>query len=82
MKPSEIEVGKTYRNRGAGRTKRRVVAIHPPGSEACNRTPWSSNNQRHYEEAVEYEQQGVGTRLLFISSFATWAGSVVEEKPN
>lgn len=30
MKPSEIQVGKTYQNRGKGTTTRKVLAVDPP----------------------------------------------------
>jgi hypothetical protein len=69
MKPSEIQVGKTYRNRGAGRTKRLVLQISDePGLGLC----------------VNYKQIGgqwdVHDFWLSLESFARWAGSVVEEK--
>ena len=71
MKASDIQVGKTYTNRGAGRTRRTVVAI---GTE--HRPEWFG-----YPEAtpgpdelgVLYEQDGK-QGCLFLNSFASWAG--------
>jgi len=69
MKQSEIQVGVIYVNRGAGRTRRTVVAI---GEE--HQPPWDGT--RGDEPGVLYEQNGV-RRVLYLSSFAKWAkGSV------
>jgi hypothetical protein len=72
MKPSDISVGKTYRNKGAGRTTRRVVDMgtHLPPPH------WFSSNPRPGESVVEFVQ-GNATRRLYLSSFAAWAGSEV-----
>jgi hypothetical protein len=72
MKPSDISVGKTYRNKGAGRTTRRVVDLgaHLPPPH------WFSSNPRPDESVVEFVQ-GKETRRLYLSSFAAWVGSEV-----
>jgi len=63
MKPSEIEVGKTYRNCGAGTTQREVKAISPTGLVEF----W---DKTHYWRK--------GTHFLSLNAFSQWAGSVVE----
>jgi hypothetical protein len=68
MKTSEIEVGKTYVNRGKGTTKRTVLAIgdeHRP-KHFFGATPPN-------EPGVLYEQSGA-LDYLYLSSFAAWAG--------
>lgn len=72
MKPSEIQVGKTYRNRGAGRTRRTVVAIGPEHSPYWTRTG---------EPGVLYRQCIGGEmreRTIALGSFARWAGAEVQ----
>jgi hypothetical protein len=80
MKPSEIKVGKTYCNRGAGRTQRKVLEI-----SIENRPDWygsDSNKPPDDEHGVLYEQMttrlGSFTDQLFLSSFAAWAGREVD----
>lgn len=68
MKPKDIYVGRTYRNRGKGTTRRKVLRIEK--GLACN---WYSTRQRPDEPVVEYEQGGCASRL-YLSSFAAWAG--------
>jgi hypothetical protein len=78
MKPSEIEVGKTYTNRGAGRTRRTVIGI---STEHNDKVPWYGSGSPPLEPAVLYEQNVRGKMQdgkLFISSFASWAGKEVE----
>lgn len=70
----EIVVGKTYRNRGAGRTRRKVLAI---GDEHRPKY-WNSSNVPPREPGVLYEQKGVKGRL-YLTSFTAWVGSVVED---
>lgn len=67
MKPSEIAAGKTYVNRGKGKTTRTVIAV---GYE---------HRPRHFfgatapdEPGVLYEQGGKRDSL-YLSSFAAWA---------
>lgn len=75
MKPSDIQVGKTYRNRGAGRTTRTVLEI---GTHL--EAPWYSPNVRPDEPVVKYAQGGKsGTNTLYLSSFAAWCGKELEE---
>jgi len=74
MNPTEIQVGKTYKNRGLGRTQRRVVAIgveHRPRLWPGDESKRPSAN----EPGVLYVQNGQ-QNCLFLSSFAQWAGSV------
>jgi len=69
MKPSEIQVGVTYVNRGAGHTQRKVLAIdyeHQPKL-------WLSwKETRPDEPGVLFEQKGKQS-TLYVSSFAHWA---------
>ena len=69
MKSSEIAVGKTYANRGEGKTKRTVIAIgdqHRP-RQYFGATPPG-------EPGVLYEQNSGRRDKLYLSSFAAWAG--------
>ena len=68
MKPSAVKVGVTYVNRGAGRTRRTVLAIgdgHRPDN-------WFSSKPRPDEPGVLFEQKGQ-RHTLYLSSFAHWA---------
>lgn len=74
MKPSEIEEGKMYRNRGKGKTVRRVIAIgdeHRPER-------FLSMNEPPEEPGVLYADMKGRHERLYLSSFAAWAGSIVE----
>lgn len=72
MKPSEIEVGNTYRNKGAGKTQRKVLDI---GEHI--QAPWYSSHPQTEPRNVLYEQNfKVGS--LNLLSFAAWAGSEVK----
>jgi hypothetical protein len=76
VKPSEIKAGKTYRNRGAGQTARKVVDI---GNHIG--VTWFGSGPPPDEPGVRYIQSGrfgAYANTLFISAFARWAGSVVE----
>lgn len=69
MKPSDVKVGETYVNRGAGRTQRKVLAI---GIEHRPRE-WLGNLSREPDESgVLFEQKGKQS-TLYLSSFASWA---------
>lgn len=57
MSPSKIEVGKTYCNRGKGRTTRTVLEISDNLKAA-----WFSNGDRPHEPVVRYIQNGVHLR--------------------
>ena len=66
MKPSEIEVGKTYCNAGKGTTRRNVMEIR---TDLNPLNPW-----------VRYLSIETGfTQQLRLYSFAKWAGREVEE---
>jgi hypothetical protein len=71
MSPSKIEVGKTYCNRGKGRTLRTVLEI----SRDIPVT-WYSPNDRPDDPVVRYSQAGV-EGCLYLRSFATWCGREV-----
>lgn len=79
MKPSLIQVGKTYRNRGKGRTTRTVLAIVTDGSI---RPHWFSSSPAPNEPVVVYRQGGPDTdssreSSIYLKSFATWCGEEV-----
>ena len=73
MKPSEITAGKTYSNRGKGTTKRTVIEI---GER--HRPKHYFGSLRPLEPCVLYEQDGKRD-VLYLSSFASWAGKEVDE---
>ena len=70
----EIVIGKTYRNRGAGRTRRKVLAI---GNEHRPKK-FHSPNVPPREPGVLFEQNGTLGKL-YLTSFTAWVGSVVED---
>jgi len=72
MRVSEIQVGKTYVNRGAGRTRRHVLGI---GDQYRPKIFYSRKNPPR-EHGVLFEQGGK-EHTLYISSFANWAGHEV-----
>lgn len=74
VKPSEIEVGETYVNRGAGKTMRRVIAI---GAD-CVPDEWHGFHPPPVEPGVLFVQKGK-TQKIYLSSFASWAGAKVAE---
>ncbi len=76
MKASDIQVGQTYANRGAGRTQRKVLAISPEHRPPC----FFSSNAPPDEPGVLYEQGG-SQYTLYLSSFAQWAGREFIEQP-
>ena len=71
MSPKLIQVGKTYCNRGAGRTTRKVEEI---GTQI--KAPWFSSSMPPNEPVVQYRQDGK-IATLYLRSFAQWAGSEV-----
>jgi len=68
MKPQDIKVGRTYRNKGAGRTKRKVLEISPD-----LKVRWLGEGDPPKEPVVRFEQEG-NESMLFLGSFASWAG--------
>lgn len=72
MKPSEIKVGCTYSNKGAGKTQRKVIAI---GNEYRPKNWWGLGQQPD-EPGVLYEQKEKQNNI-YISSFAAWCGNEV-----
>ena len=72
MKPSDIEVGKTYVNKGKGRTSRTVLEI---GTNL--KASWLSDTKPPYEPVVKY-RQGKWEYTLYLSSFAAWCGKEKE----
>lgn len=73
MKPTEIEVGKTYRNKNAGRTQRKVLDI----GDHCPPKMWLPLSSQPDDPGVVYEQSGK-IRSVYLSSFAAWAGAEVK----
>ena len=72
MKKTQIKVGKTYVNKGAGRTKRKVLDL-----SKNIKPPWCGSNAPPDEPGILYEQIGglfSGRGKLYLSSFAAWAG--------
>lgn len=65
MKQSEIRVGSVYRNRGKGTTQRRVVGL--------------SSADVEYQQLLPGGTLWSEKRRLWIDSFATWAGSEVQD---
>ncbi len=76
MRPNEIKVGDTYRNRGAGRVTRRVLEI----SWYARPEHWlgSDETQPKNEKGVRFVDSKGREGRLYLSSFAAWAGNVVE----
>ena len=75
MKPSEIKAGCTYRNRGAGRTWRKVQCISTHVSPS-----WSSHRPPPVNEpGVRYVDNTGRVSTLYLCSFASWAGSEVDD---
>lgn len=72
MKREDIQVGKTYRNRYKGNTTRKVLEISKD-----LRVPWLSSSTKPNEPVVRFLQNHE-EGFLYLSSFASWAGSVVE----
>jgi len=84
MSPNQIEVGKTYCNRGAGKTRRTVVLItcQDPDSDSCFYIGYKPHKGK---TKVFFQQYGLGrqvsTWFLLLDAFAAWAGrEVVDEK--
>lgn len=75
MSPKKIEVGRTYRNRGAGRTWRKVQFI------SMDVKPWwSSDSLPPDDPGVQYIDSNGRVDQLFLRSFASWAGSEVTDE--
>lgn len=77
MNPKQIKIGATYRNKGAGTTERTVIAI---GREYRPERWWGNANTSAPNEPGVLFKQGTMEHKLYLSSFASWAGSVVENK--
>jgi len=76
MKPSEIRVGVTYVNKGAGTTWRKVLAI---GDEYRPKKWLSGGSEPPNEPGVLFVDNRDFENRLYISSFAAWVGGVKEE---
>ena len=77
MKPSEIKAGKTYKNKGAGRTTRTVVGI---GNE-YRPIRWQGTMGKEPDEPGVLFVDSKGRKdNLYLSSFASWAGSESERQ--
>ena len=77
MKAKDIEQGKTYRNKGAGRTTRTVVKIilHPDEDQLPKW--WSSSPRPESEPVVVFKDTKGCVDSLYLRSFASWAGGEV-----
>jgi hypothetical protein len=73
MSPNDIQAGKTYTNRGAGKTRRTVIAI---GDEHRPKRWNGLSTTKPNEPGVLYEQGGK-RRNLYLPSFAQWVGREV-----
>jgi len=74
-KATDIQVGVTYVNRGAGRTQRKVLAIGDEHRPDQWYGTWGSIAPK--EQGVLFEQKGE-QRKLYLSSFAAWAKGPVD----
>lgn len=72
MKPQDIQVNVTYKNKGAGRTHRTVLQISKDIP-----APWYSSGDRPDEPVVEFSTSKGVVERLYLRSFAAWAGGVV-----
>lgn len=70
MSPKDIQISKTYVNRGAGRTVRTVLAIGDEHRPHHWLDVWGILPPN--ESGVLYEQRGE-QRTSYLSSFAAWA---------
>lgn len=83
MKPSDIKVGKTYINRGAGRTRREVIAIESQADFRA-RPPLGVFGIGDLGNVIIVYRQLSGDNIgrvygLSLASFAAWAGKEVTE---
>jgi hypothetical protein len=69
MSPSDIQVGKTYVNRGKGRTRRKVLEI----SRDIQPT-WYSFRKVPDDPGVRFVDDKGHIAKLWLCSFASWAG--------
>lgn len=79
MKTKDIEQGKTYRNKGAGRANRTVVKIilHPDDDQLPKW--WSESPRPKSEPVVVFTDKHGRVDSLYLRSFASWAGGEVNE---
>lgn len=72
MSPKDIKIGKTYRNRGAGTTTRKVLDI---GEHIKSRGSATGD----VGVLFEVQRKPYCQYTLSLTSFASWAGSEVDE---
>lgn len=72
MKPSEIQIGKTYCNRGKGLTMRRVIDINK------RVLGYNLNDVKFIAMDATSNQLTTYSDSCSVSSFAKWAGGEVE----
>lgn len=85
MKREHLRIGATYCNKGAGRTRRRIINIGPE----CRPGRWYGSGDPPDEDGVLFVQlckhdgqwEPIFKDLLYISAFAAWAGREVENSP-
>ncbi len=67
MSPTNIYAGKTYTNRGAGRTRRTVNCLFPD--------PVTNEPMVRFQQ--QFGKNGLREYVLSLVSFAQWAGKEV-----
>lgn len=80
MKTTQIQIGKTYTNRGKGRTSRTVIGI---GEEHLPSHAWNASGKfPEGSVGVKYIQNGGlqnGLEMtLWLDSFASWASREID----
>lgn len=83
MSPDQIKAGKTYCNRGAGKTQRYVALI--TSFDDDQGFPYIGCKPHKGKRKVCFRQTGLGkpesTGFLLLEAFAAWAGrEVVDDK--
>jgi hypothetical protein len=76
VKPRDIKVGRTYCNRGKGRTRRTVLEISDKILPS-----WFSGRSGSDNLVVTFEQEGI-IGSLYLPIFAQWCGREVEAGQN
>lgn len=75
MKTTDIKIGKTYRNKGAGRTTRTVLDI---GEHVPPPFKWDRRKELRVSFSQQYGADMEKQYTLSLESFAQWAGSEVK----
>ena len=83
-KKKQLEVGQVWKNKKAGTTMRRIVAITTKDKHPIK---WRGNDPTNlpdeavivYDETLNAKGEIKNTGELFESSFRSWAGSLLDE---